>query len=261
MDQGWSTKKMIREIVLSRAYRLSAATAARNEKIDPDNRLLWRANRRRLEIESIRDSLLMVAGRLDLTPPTASPVMDLPRANPVIRRVRPGVSEDYAVSLTTRSIYVPVLRNMLPEMFETFDFPEPSETKGVRDVTTVPTQALFLMNSRFVIDQARSAASNLLKSTDGTSEQRVTRAYLEVLNRPPTAAELNRALIFVHSAQEEAASSAPPMSNTMYQQQRRPPQARRQGPNAPLPQVTPEVSAWEHLYQALFASAEFRYRG
>jgi hypothetical protein len=260
MDQGWSTKKLIREIVLSRAYRLSTATTPRNEKADPDNKLLWRANRRRLEVESIRDSLLMVAGRLDLAAPTASPVLNYSRATPVIRRIRPGVAEDYAVTMQNRSVYVPVLRNMLPEMFETFDFPEPSETKGVRDVTTVPTQALFMMNSRFVIEQARAAATRLLGG-ESTPEQRVTRAYLEVLNRAPTAAELNRSLIFLHSAQEEAAQTATPMASSFAGRQRRPPAGRRVPGEAPLPQVSPEISAWEHLYQALFASAEFRYRG
>jgi hypothetical protein len=260
MDQGWSTKKMIREIVMSRAYRLSTATLARNEKADPDNKLLWRANRRRLEVEAIRDSLLMVAGRLDVTPPTASPVLNYPRATPVIRRIRPGAVEDYAVTMQTRSVYVPVLRNMLPEMFETFDFPEPSETKGVRDVTTVPTQALFMMNSRFVIEQSRAAASKLLAMDGSTPEQRVTRAYMEVLNRAPSAAELNRALAFVHTAKEEA----PPFDPSAVPDpkgRRRPPARRAPGELPPLPQVTPEVSAWEHLYQALFASAEFRYRG
>jgi hypothetical protein len=260
MDQGWSTKKLIREIVMSRTYRLSTATLARNERVDPDNKLLWRANRRRLEVEAIRDSLLMVAGRLELTPPATSPVLDLPRAAPVIRRIRPGAGDDYAVSMTSRSVYVPVLRNMLPEMFETFDFPEPSETKGVRDVTTVPTQALFMMNSRFVIEQARAAASKLLAEPDSTPEQRVRRAYLQVLNREPAAAELNRALIFVHSAQEEA----PPMDPNLLpdpKARRRPAARRNPGEPLPLPQVTPEISAWEHLYQALFASAEFRYRG
>jgi hypothetical protein len=259
MDQGGSTKKLIREIVMSRAYRLSTATVTRNEKADPDNRLLWRANRRRLEVEAIRDSLLMVAGRLDLTPPAASPVMNLPRAVPVVRRAGRGMSEDYAVTMTSRSVYVPVLRNMLPEMFETFDFPEPSETKGVRDVTTVPTQALFLMNSRFVIEQARAAASKLL-GADVTPEQRVTRAYLEVLNRAPSAAELTRALGFVHTAKEEA----PPVDPAVVpdpKARRRPPARRNPGEPPPLPQISPELSAWEHLYQALFASAEFRYRG
>jgi hypothetical protein len=260
MDQGWSTKKMIREIVMSRAYRLSTATLARNEKADPDNKLLWRANRRRLEVEAIRDSLLMVAGRLDFTPPTASPVMDYPRAAPVVRRAGRGMNEDYAVTMTSRSVYVPVLRNMLPEMFETFDFPEPSETKGVRDVTTVPTQALFLMNSRFVIEQARSAASKLLADSDASPEQLVTRAYLQVLNRAPSAAEVTRALAFVHTAKEEA-PAVDPAAVPDPKGRRRPPARRVPGEPAPLPQVTPEVSAWDHLYQALFASAEFRYRG
>jgi hypothetical protein len=289
MDQGWSTKKLIREIVLSRAYRLSTAcgagTPARhagtlagacaNERIDPDNKLLWRANRRRLEVESIRDGILQIAGRLDLTPPAASPVLSFPRAQPVQRRAGRGMTEDYAVTMTSRSVYVPVLRNMLPEMFETFDFPEPSETKGVRDVTTVPTQALFLMNSRFVIEQARAAASKLLAEcgpdvahasacrvdtrVDAPSAM-VTRAYLQVLNRQPTAAELSRALAFVHTAREEA----PPFDPTLApdpKARRRPAARRLPGEPPPLPQVTPEISAWEHLYQALFATAEFRYRG
>ena len=251
MEQGWSTKKMIRELVLSRAYRLSTASSQRNEKIDPDNILLWRANRQRLEVEAIRDSLLMIAGNLDLTPPAESPVLAMPRSNP-IGRGRNGVNQDFAETMRTRSVYVPVIRNYLPEMFETFDFPEPSETKGLREVTTVPTQALFLMNSRFVIEQARAAAAHLLESS-ATSEERVTRAYREALGRAPTADERNRSLIFVHAAQEEA----PPVTATSFVELRR---ARRRAPDT-LPTVTPETSAWEHLYQALFASAEFRYRG
>src|SRR5262249_21946314 len=145
-----------------------------------------------------------------------------------------------------------------------FDFPEPSETKGVRDVTTVPTQALFMMNSRFVIEQARAAASKLLALEGSTPEQRVTQAYLQVLNRAPSAAELNRALAFVNAAKEDAAqcdTMPDPKAAPDPRGRRRPPARRAPGELPPLPQVTPEVSAWEHLYQALFASAEFRYRG
>ena len=224
MDDGWSTKKMIREIVLSRAYRLSSAANARDEQIDPGNVTLWRANRRRLEMEAIRDSLLMIAGRLDLNRPAESPVMDFRRGRPVAGKnpqQRRGAPQDYAMSLTCRTVYIPVVRNFLPEMYETFDFPEPSETKGVREVTTVPTQALFMMNSKFAIDQAKRAADNLAKSAAGTPQARVTRAYREVLGRMPTAPELQKSLDFVNDQD-------------------------------PL--------AWEHLYQALFASAEFRYR-
>ncbi len=225
MDQGWSTKKIIREIVLSRAYRLSSAASDRNENIDPGNLLQWRANRRRLEVEAIRDSLLMIAGRLDLNPPAESPVMEFRRGrvvggkNPA--RNQRNAPEDYAVSMLCRTVYVPVVRNFLPDMFETFDFPEPSETKGVRDVTTVPTQALFMMNSKFAIEQSKHAAEKLLSVESSTPAARVTRAYREVLGRAPTTSELAKSLEFVKAS---------------------------------------DAVAWEHLYQALFASAEFRYR-
>jgi len=231
MDEGWSTKKMIREIVLSRTYRLSSAANVRDENIDPGNLYLWRANRRRLEVEAIRDSLLMIAGRLDLKPPTESPTMEFRRGrqvgqkNPGANRRRQQASEDYAYSMTCRTVYVPVVRNYLPEMFETFDFPEPSETKGLREVTTVPTQALFMMNSAFAIQQAKKAAQKLLSVESLTAQARVVRAYREVLGRTPTAAEVARSLEFVKTEDQPAA-----------------------------------LPAWEHLYQALFASAEFRYR-
>jgi hypothetical protein len=257
MDQGWSTKKLIREIVLSRAYRLSATGMPRNERIDPDNQLLWRANRRRLEVEAIRDSLLMAAGQLDLNPPAASPVLAFSRATVMARR-RNGAADDFAAAMRTRSIYVPVLRNALPEMFEAFDFPEPGETKGLRDVTTVPTQALFLMNSRFVIEKSRAAASRLLGAAGGrNAEALVTQAYLETLCREPSSAEAARALTFLKESEEEAAQDAPsPLRDSQGRLK-----VGRNPAEAPLPPVSPEIAAWSHFYQALFASAEFRYRG
>ncbi len=189
MDQGWSTKKIMREIVLSRAYRLSSAANAHNENIDPGNQLQWRANRRRLEVEAIRDSLLLISGQLDLKPPVGSPALEFRRGRPVggknVARNQRNTPDDYAVALRCRTVYVPVVRNFLPDMFETFDFPEPSETKGVRDVTTVPTQALFMMNSKFAIEQAKHAAQKLMSVEASTPTARVTRAYREVLGRAP----------------------------------------------------------------------------
>jgi hypothetical protein len=228
MDQGWSVKKMIREIVLSRAYRLSTTYQARNVKIDPDNVSLWRMNRRRLEVEAIRDSLLMVSGQIDLHPPAESPVLGYKRGID-IGRGRGSMPEDYAVKMHVRSVYVPVLRNFVPAMFETFDFPEPSETKGRRDVTTVPTQALFLMNSPFVMEQSRSAAERLLAAGSLSDEERVVRAYRETLGRAPNAEEVKWSLEFVKAAAAEETSASI------------------------------ERQAWARLYQALFASAEFRY--
>jgi hypothetical protein len=222
MDQGWSTKKIIREIVLSRSYRLGTAYQAKDNKIDPDNVLLWRMNRRRLEVEAIRDSLLMISGQIDLTPPADSPVLGFKRGFD-IGRGRGTMPQDYAVGLRNRSVYVPVLRNFLPAMFEVFDFPEPSETKGRREVTTVPTQALFLMNSPFVIDQSKHAADKLLAAGALSESERVARMYREVLGRAPSAEEMKSSLEFVNAG-------------------------------------GPEPAAWSQLYQALFGSAEFRYR-
>jgi hypothetical protein len=233
MDQGWSIKKMVREIALSRAYRMSTVQDARNAKIDPDNVLVWRMNRRRLEVEAIRDSLLAVSGQLDLNPPPASPVLHMSRGFD-LGRGRNNAPDDYSVKMKYRSVYVPVMRNFIPPMFEVFDFPEPSETKGMREVTTVPTQALFLMNNTFVIDQSKHAAEKLLAAGALTDEARVTRVYREVLGRLPTADEVQKSLEFMKFSAAASDTGADP--------------------------ATAGQTAWGRLYQALFASAEFRYR-
>ena len=233
MDQGWSVKKMIREITLSRTYRLGTADQAQDREIDPDNILLWRMNRRRLEAEAIRDALLMISGRIDLQRPNASPVMSFRRGSD-IGRERGSTPEDFAIKLRSRSVYLPVVRNYVPAMFEAFDFPEPSETKGRREVTTVPTQALFFMNSGFVIEQSKYAAQKLLASELKSETARVARVYREAFGRAPSADEMKRSLEFV---------KAPLVTEKSV-----------------LEPSTVETMVWGRLYQALFASAEFRYR-
>jgi hypothetical protein len=226
VEQGWSTKKTIREIVLSRAYHLSSVSNAADAKIDPDNKLLWRMNRQRLEVEAIRDSLLMVAGKLDLQRPEASPVLGYKRGIDIGRgKGRGAKMGDFAFETNKRTIYVPIVRNNLSPMFEVFDFPEPSETKGHRDVTTVPTQALFMMNSPFVMAQAKNAAKRLLELGLASDEAKIKRVYLETLGRTPTAVETKNASEYVQSLSESTAADA-----------------------------------WGRFYQALFESAEFRYR-
>src|SRR5438034_233909 len=121
-------------------------------------------------------------GESHLTPPANSPVLNMSRGFD-LGRGRNGAPADYSVKMRNRSVYVPVMRNFIPPMFEVFDFPEPSETKGLREVTTVPTQALFLMNSTWVIDQSKHAAENLLADASLTDAARVTRVYREVLGR------------------------------------------------------------------------------
>jgi hypothetical protein len=233
MDQGWSVKKLIREIMLSRTYQLSGDFHARNFQADPGNKLFWRMSRQRLEVESIRDSMLMISGQLKLDPPAGSPVQHWPMAGEA-GRGGGGRIQPWELKETYRSIYIPVVRNAVNRFYETFDFPEPSETKGERDVTTVAPQALFLMNSQFVIDQARIASERLLAAEPG-DEARVRRAYLQVFSRDATAAEVQRALAYIGRAMESGASE--------------------------LSEGVRRHDAWTRFIQALFASAEFRYRG
>src|SRR5262249_5898659 len=111
IKDGWSVKKLIRQVMLSRVYQMSsAADSAEGRKLDPENRLLWRANRRRLDAESIRDAMLTVSGTLDRTAGGPS--------------IRPGTmaERDYRFEDTRRSVYTPVFRNRLLELFEAFDF-------------------------------------------------------------------------------------------------------------------------------------------
>ncbi|MEZ5351170.1 MAG: PSD1 and planctomycete cytochrome C domain-containing protein [Bryobacteraceae bacterium] len=235
MDQGWSVKKTVREIVLSRTYQLGGTHQAANFAKDPESRRLWRMPRLRLEAEAIRDSVLAVSGKLDRSRPDGSPVFRW-NVNAEANRGQGGRVQPWERTSNHRSVYLPVIRNAGSRFFETFDFPEPSETRGQRDVTTVPTQALFLLNDPFVREQAKNAARALVDEQK-TDRARAAMAYKRTLARGPDARELDRALSYVHQAREEAS-----------------------GDDASSSADEAEVEAWTRFYQALMASAEFRYR-
>jgi len=162
--------------MLSSVYQLSAAYIAKNAAEDPENRLLWRANRRRLDIESMRDSILAVAGDLDLT--AGGPPAKLTDDN------------------HRRTIYGFVSRRRLDGTLALFDFPNPNSTSEQRIDTNVPVQRLFFMNSDFVQQQAKLLVGRLKSNDDGS---RIEEAYGRVLNRKPTAAERKLGLEFVKS--------------------------------------------------------------
>ena len=195
VDGGWSIKALIREIVLSRTYQLSTANDAVNFAQDPDNDHIWRANMRRLEAEAVRDAVLLISGELSDT--QASPVAGF---DP-FRLINPGNPQitQWEVSETYRSVFVPVIRNAARPMFEAFDFPEPSETKGARDVTTGPAQALFLMNGEFVRSHSLTAAERLLAS-ERSDLMRVRHAFRQVLNRDPSTREEDLTVRLVESS-------------------------------------------------------------
>jgi hypothetical protein len=227
MKNGWSIKKMIRKVMLSSTYQQASTFDKDKYVIDPDNRLLWRQNQRRLEAEAIRDSILASAGDLDATVPHGSAVMKLSPAQ-VGRAIRRGF--DLADNADYRSIYLPIYRSAIPEVLDTFDTADPDYVTGDRDVTTVPPQALYMMNSPFVLEQSRKLALRLESESKTGLQGQVQFAYRLVLARPCTKSELSRDLAFISSY-----SQSGPLS------------------------VSGTRGAMAALCQALYASAEFRY--
>jgi hypothetical protein len=187
VDHGWSTKQLVREIVNSTVYRLASADNANAASIDPENRLLWRANSRRLSAEALRDSIRMAGGTLNLRPVQSI----LPEsALTSVALTSMSVDVPKLVEPDVRSVYVPIFREEgRNPLFDVFDFANPSFTVGRRATSTLPTQALFMMNSPFVMTQAEKAAARLLAESGLTTAGRINRAYHRTINRPPTPEE------------------------------------------------------------------------
>jgi hypothetical protein len=198
VNSGWSVKAMHRLLMLSSTYQMSSAYNARAARVDPENRFHWRMNRRRLEAEAIRDAILAVSGALDTT-----------MGGSLLR----FKNRDYVTSTASRdetgydhnrrSVYLPVVRSALYELFQAFDFGDPSVSNGDRATTTVAPQALFMMNSPLVLKQTRQMAAALLAEPGLDDAGRVARIYEKALGRPPTNRETERALGFVRRLQAE----------------------------------------------------------
>jgi hypothetical protein len=196
--QGWSLKKMHRLMLLSSTYRMAAKPAPAAQARDPQNRLLHSMPVRRLEAEAIRDGILAVSGRLDRR--QFGPGV-LPHLTPFMEgRGRPGASGPVDGD-GRRSIYLNVRRNFLNPMFLAFDYPVPFNTMGRRTVSTVPAQALVLMNNPFVLQQAARWAQRELEA-GGSPSERVQRMYQAALARPATPAEAADAVRFVEEARQ-----------------------------------------------------------
>ncbi|MCU0879060.1 MAG: PSD1 and planctomycete cytochrome C domain-containing protein [Pirellulaceae bacterium] len=211
---GWSIKAIHREIVLSATYRQSTAAAAQTLAADPENRLLGRASRRRLEVEAWRDAMLAASGELDTA--LGGPPQELAETNN--RR---------------RTLYGEISRHELNHLLRLFDFPDPNITSDQRTQTTVPLQQLFVLNSEFMVANARALAERV-SAASADDEHRVRLAYELVYSRPPTDAELDVArnyLLAEEDADEDQAGAAP----------------------------AAQLSRWERYAQALLASNEFLY--
>jgi hypothetical protein len=190
VEHGWSTKYLQRQIVLSAAYQQSCESPA-SLKLDPDNRFFGRMNRQRLDFEATRDTLLALAGTID--PKIGGIPIDF-QAQPLSPR---------------RTLYGLIDRQNLPGVFRTFDFANPDTSSQVRFRTTVPQQALFLMNSPFVLEQARRLAERPeVKKASCPSEQ-VQALYQVVLQRPPARAELELGEKYLGTAAEQGTDAEP----------------------------------------------------
>ena len=211
MQNGWSIKQLVREIALSRTYRQSSAFQNASFQRDPDNRFLGRISKRRLEAECIRDGMLAASGELDLVRPVGSLVGRVIGDKPISligldKRLPPDLD-----GCLSRSVYLPVIRDRLPDILDLFDFAEPSLVTGNRETTNVPIQALYLLNSPFAQDRANGLARRLIKDA-GTDEQRILRAFLICFCRQPEQMEMNRSLDFLKNkkhSEDESSDSVP----------------------------------------------------
>ncbi len=179
IENGWSIKALQRTIVLSNAYQQSAANNPKFADLDPDNRMIWRYNLRRLDFEEMHDALLTITGELDRTM----------GGRPVAI-----TSEGFA---SRRAIYTSIDRRSPPELLTQFDFPSPDTESGRRYTTIVPQQALFLMNSPMVIEAARKLVDRASFAALKSDEERVASLYLAVYQRPPSKQEISLALRYV----------------------------------------------------------------
>ena len=194
VDSGWSMKALHREILLSSTYRLSTDYSEVNAVVDQGNLLHWRMNRRRLEVEPIRDALLQLAGTLDLT--MGGRVEEYnPRGYVFSEGNTFGQFDFYAAP--RRSVYMPVVRNAIYDIFSGFDFGNASDSVGGRPSTVVPSQALLMMNSEFVEAQASAFAGRIMARSSADASGRVGAAFVEAYGRPATEQEVEDSLAFL----------------------------------------------------------------
>jgi len=230
---GWSFKRLHRLIMMSNTYKMAstadAMTTARASLADPENRLLWRFNRRRMEAEPFRDSMLFVSGKIDLS---LGGSLLKTENHGYVTNDQSGNAAQY--NSPRRSLYLPVIRNALFDMFQAFDVGDPSMVNAKRNATTVAPQALYVMNSPFVLEQSKAFAERLLARTNLSDRQRIDEAYRLTISRPATPVEIDRLLRFVTAYDARLAGTE------------KDPAKRR-------------IASWSAACQALFGSNEFIY--
>lgn len=274
IEDGWSLKRLVRTLVLTRTYQLGSTATSPHLAQDPANRLYWRHTPRRLAAEEVRDAILASAGTLQSTPPRGSPASKLKMIE--IRDNGPEARGLYEAAdrALYRSVYLPLVRGITPKALAAFDPVEQNLVTGRREETTVPTQALFLLNSSFVRNQSLALAVKLLHDDVPTDGDRVRQAFLVTLGRFPVESEVAAATAFLDDYRvayrrsrtgnvwASLNPSSPTPATTVAGAPEDPDNIDRSDVAVReeiVPVQTPEAAAWAAFAQALFGSAEFRY--
>jgi hypothetical protein len=226
-ESGWSMKAMHRLIMLSRTYQMGSFGDARAAQVDPENRLHSRAEVRRLEVEAIRDAMLAISGTLD--PTTGGSLLHVKNREYLFNHTSRDATR---YNEPRRSIYLPVVRNNTWDVFQLFDFPDPAVSSGDRNTTTVAPQALFLLNSDWILRTSEHLADRL--GPNASDAGRVRDLYRLAYGRDATSAETNRALDLVREVEKTLANTV-----TESAQRRR--------------------TAWASLCQVVMSANEFVY--
>jgi hypothetical protein len=204
VEKGWSVKAMHRLILLSEAYRRSSAGPPQSAKADPDNALLWKFNRRRLEAEALRDAMLWVSGELDPRPGPPHPFPAPARWD--YSQAKPFTAEDAAYDHAHRTVYWMTQRLRKRTFMEIFDGPDPNSSTPARTSSTTPLQSLFMMNDRFSHERARKFAARLLAARPDDA-RRIELAWQLALGRPPSSEEQGECEDYLRRFRDRAAGS------------------------------------------------------
>ena len=207
---NWSIKSLIREIMNSQTYQMDSKNDSDKITKDPENIFLWKQNSRRLDAEAIRDTILYISGNLQTSEGGPS--------------IKPGTKTEYGYVFKSskRSVYNPVFRNTLPEIMQVFDFADPNMVTGKRTSSSVPTQALYMLNNSFIRDNSMNAAKKLIQDNNTDNSSKIDNAYKKVLGRMASPNERQIIQDYLTSQEDE-------------------------------------LKAWGNVFQSLFSSIDFRF--
>lgn len=235
MQNDWSIKALIKEIILSKTYRMSTQFSAKSFKLDPENKLVWRMNPKRLEAEAIRDSILLISGKLNLM---KSPINIVEKVGEIVIEIDGSRGRDdkyakYDPNTPVRSIYLPQVRDGLPSFLKSFDMTDSYTVTSQREVNNTAKQALLMMNDEFMLSQSDSLAKKLLKQSSDINNC-IKEAFKRCYGRAATHGEFTAATSFYFDSLTHS-----DLKNKSNEERK--------------------IFALSAICQAIFASAEFRY--